>query len=403
MSDQPAYTSYGPSDMDRFLLLFRHAFASTAAGTRHYVETVGPENFRVMRRNGSAVAGLGLLDMKQYFGGRVVRCRGISAVMVEPGERGRGTGGRMMAAMLEETRAAGFPVSTLYPATRPLYAKAGYGTAGDRITYRLPFGVLRGLRSDLGPELMAPVVRSTLEDMQAERARRTNGLLARCELLWQRALDSAAKPLDTWLIPGAGGPEGYLTLGPKSSDRTLHVEDWAALTPRAGRAILAFLAGWHSQAQAVTWAGGPEDVLIHLMPEVGAAIASWEQWMLRITDVAGALTARGWPMGVRAGLTLDVNDPLLAGNGGRYRLEVEDGAATVERLSGHGSSPASGAGSGQSAAGISLGVDALATLYTGHLTPRTMADLGLLEARPAALDTAATLFAGPKPWLSDMF
>jgi hypothetical protein len=69
MSDHPVYTPFDPSDMDRFLLLFRQAFASTANGTRHYVETVGPENFRVMRRNGVAVAGLGLLDMQQYFGG----------------------------------------------------------------------------------------------------------------------------------------------------------------------------------------------------------------------------------------------------------------------------------------------------------------------------------------------
>lgn len=391
MPDQPAYAPFAASDMDRFLLLFRHAFASTAQGARHYVETVGPENFRAMRRNGAAVAGLGLLDMKQYFGGRGVPCRGISAVTVEPGERGRGTASRMMAAMLEETRAAGFPISTLYPATRPLYAKVGYASAGDRITYRLPFGVMRGLRPDPSPELMVPVLRSTLEIMQEKRARRTNGLLARCELLWQRALDSAAKPLDTWLIPGADGPEGYVTMGPKSPDRTLHVEDWAALTPRAGKAILGFLAGWHSQALAVTWAGGPEDMLIRLMPEVGATIASWEQWMLRVTDVAGALNARGWPTGIRAGLTFDVADPLLSGNGGRYRLEVDDGKAGVERLDGSGK------------ADITLGVDALATLYTGHLTPRTLANLELLHASEPALDTAAFLFAGPKPWLSDMF
>ena len=95
-----------------------------------------------------------------------------------------------------------------------------------------------------------------LAGIQAERARRTNGLLDRCELLWQRAMDSAAKPLDTWIIPGDAGPEGYLTMGPRSPDRTLHVEDWAALTPRAGRGILGFLAGWHSQASAITWAGG---------------------------------------------------------------------------------------------------------------------------------------------------
>src|SRR4051794_33021156 len=98
-------------------------------------------------------------------------------------------------------------------------------------------GPSRGVKSD-----------RLLERFQAERARRSNGLLERCELLWLRAMDSAAKPLDTWLIPGDAGPEGYLTIGPKSPDRTLHVEDWAVLTPRAGRALLGFVAGWHSQA-----------------------------------------------------------------------------------------------------------------------------------------------------------
>jgi predicted acetyltransferase len=132
-------------------------------------------------------------------------------------------------------------------------------------------------------------------------------------------------------------------------------------------------------------------MLIHLLPEVGAAIASWEQWMVRIVDVTGALTARGWPSGTGTGLTLNVTDPLLGGNGGRYRLEVADGAADVERLGETG------------AADLSLGVDALATLYTGHLTPQAMANLGLIEASAAGLATAAALFAGPRPWLSDMF
>jgi len=58
---------------------------------------------------------------------------------------------------------------------------------------------------------------------------------------------------------------------------------------------------------------------------------------------------------------------------------------------------------GTGATDISLGVNALATLYTGHLSPQAMAGLGLVEASAAGLATATTLFAGPRPWLSDMF
>ena len=109
--------------------------------------------------------------------------------------------------------------------------------------------------------------------------------------------------------------------------------------------------------------------------------------------VAGALAARGWPNGVRAELTLAVTDPLLPDNAGRYRVEVADGEASVERTGDAGSGPAD----------IELGVDALATLYSGHLGPGTLAGLGRLRASPEALATATTLFAGPRPWLADMF
>ena len=70
---------------------------------------------------------------------------------------------------------------------------------------------------------------------------------------------------------------------------------------------------------------------------------------------------------------------------------MADGKAEVERLSGAGT------------ADLSLGVNALATLYTGHLSPQAMAGLGLIEASATGLATATTLFAGPRPWLSDMF
>jgi predicted acetyltransferase len=391
MSSHLEYAPLQSSDLDRMPHLFRHAFASTADGVRHYMSIIGPDNFRVMRRAGVAVGTVALLDMGQYFGGRSVPCRGIAAVTIDPAERGRGTATRMMTAMLEEARADGLPISTLYAATQPLYAKVGYANAGTRMVYRVPLAMLRGQRPDPIPQLASATDSPLIAALQSEQARRTNGLLERGPLMWQRARGTSDRPFDTYLIPGDKGPEGYLTLGPKSPDRSLHVEDWAALTPRAAHAILAFLAGWHSQVNTVSWTGSPEDLLLHHLPEVGVTIASWEQWMLRVTDVAGALLARGWPLGVRTALTLNVTDPLLPDNAGSYRLEIEDGRANVERLA------------ATVAADLELGVDALATLYTGHVTPRVLADLGRIKATPQALATATTLFAGPRPWLADMF
>jgi len=393
MSADPEYDHYKPDEFGRLAVLYRHAFGIGEGRARQYVDSIGEGSFRVVRRAGTLVGAVAFLEMGHWFGGKLVPCRGIAGVAVEPAERGRGTATRMMAAAVEETRADGFPISSLYPATLPLYQRAGYAKAGDRMTYRLPLTVLHGLRPDpLLERAEDPADRTTIIRLQSERARRTNGLLERCNLLWERAIGSPERPCSTWFVPGADGPEGYVTVGARSDhDRSLQVQDWAALSPRAGRALLAFLGGWHSQVSTITWNGGPEDTLIHLLPEVGAGIASWEQWMLRITDVAGVLTARGWPPGLTMAVTLSVTDPLLATNNGRFRLEMAAGQATVERVGKSG------------AADLTLGIDALATLYTGHLAPRVMADLGMMEATPAGLAAAGMLFAGPRPWLPDTF
>lgn len=67
---------------------------------------------------------------------------------------------------------------------------------------------------------------------------------------------------------------------------------------------------------------------------------------------------------------------------------MADGRGTVEK-----------GGSGT----LKLDARALAALYTGYLTAQELVAAGMLQAPPEALAAAGLVFAGPRPWLPDMF
>src|SRR5204863_3657876 len=107
-----------------------------------WLNKAGRENVRVLREGREPIACLLLLPMGQFFGGRPVPTVGVAAVGVAPHLRGRGAAARVMSSALREIRAAGTPLSALYPATQVLYRKVGYEQAGGRFEITIPAGAL---------------------------------------------------------------------------------------------------------------------------------------------------------------------------------------------------------------------------------------------------------------------
>ncbi|MHC4859094.1 MAG: GNAT family N-acetyltransferase, partial [Planctomycetota bacterium] len=168
----------------------------------------------------------------------------------------------------------------------------------------------------------------------------------------------------------------------------LVVRDMAALTLAAWRRLFTLFADHRSLAKDVLWDGPSTDPRLALLPDVGWRVNDLERWMLRVTDVAGALTARGYPAGVEAEVGLEVEDDVIPENGGRYRLRVSDGAAEVRE---------------EEADGIRLHVRALAPLYTGLHTASDLKATGKLAGDDEAVAAADRIFAGPEPWMPDHF
>jgi predicted acetyltransferase len=389
---------YGPprgDGVERMAALVGAALHMAPDRMRDWIGLLGVENMRAVRLDGRVVAGLGLIWMGQWFGGVSVPVAGVTAVGVAPEQRGRDAGIGMLSAMLNEVRAAGVPLSTLYPATQTFYQRAGYERAGQRITYELPIDGIDAGETTREALPVAPGDDADLRRAYAERARQSSGHLDRPDWFWRLRLEPEGQMVQRFRVVHAGRTEGYVAYIQGSRGEPLTVSDLCVLTPEAGRRLLTLFSGYRSVVEHVTWSGGPLDPLVYLLAEPLTAgqknkvrVIRSLDWMLRIVDVAGALTARGYPPGLRAELHFDVRDEFLPANAGRYVLTVAGGQGEARR-----------GGQGR----IRLGVRELAALYTGFMAPAELQTLGALAGPPADLARAGSVFAGPRPWLPDMF
>ncbi|HET8727610.1 MAG TPA: GNAT family N-acetyltransferase [Alphaproteobacteria bacterium] len=389
MTDTLRYDRFGPDDAGAHDVLLRQAFSATPERNAAHRETFGPENVRVVRAGAELAAALTLIPMGQYYGGRSVACAGIAGLTVAPPFRGRGVSSFLLTEMFKEAKERGWWLATLYASTVPVYRKMGFEVAGREILYAADTDKLVAGRNP-APELRRaePGDLPMMQRLKAGEARIGAGMVDRPPALWQRKLEPFGRAVDAYFVCGPSGPEGYLAVAHEKHDR-LEVTDWCASTGRAAQQILATLAGHRSIYDRVAWSGGPADLLACHLPDKGWRIEDHDEWLTRIVDVEQALGRRGYPEGLTAELSLAVEDPLLPWNRGTFTLRVAAGRGTVTR--------------GDRASDLTLGIDALAPLYTGHFTPAFLGRAGRLDGPPTALATAALIFSGPAPWMDDHF
>ena len=378
-----------------FVALAARALSFEDADVDLWARREGQANMRVARVGDEVVGGLTVQRMGQWFGGRSVPMGGVRAVAVAPEHRGCGIASSLLRVALREMYEDGVALSALYPATQTVYRKSGYAPAGLRTGYRVPAGAIDvdGRKGRVRP--IEPEDFDAVAFAYTERAKRGAGLVDRNEWLWQRILDPPSWMQKTtgYVFEGGGGIEGYLFCANLPRDKQTHrfnlgLTDFVALTPQSGRCLLGFLAGYRSVVNDIEWFGAPVDpTMLLLSEEIGRATFRMD-WMLRLVDVEAALTARGYAPAVRGEVHLDVADDILPENEGRLILEVTGGGATV-RKGGRGS--------------VRVDVRSLATVYSGHLSPLALRSIGAIEGEETELATLGALFAGPAPWMPDMF
>lgn len=384
------YQPLQPGEEPTFFDTVGQALNFSGVPWQPYVERIGLENLRAIRRQGRIIGGLGVYRMGQWFGGRSVPCGGVSAVGIAPEVRGQGAAKFALTSLLQELHTDGTPIASLYPSTQRLYRSVGFEQAGSRCRYRLPLSFVNRNDRELP---MTPVPGDDCEPFLAianERARRTNGNLARTPGMWQRIRQHPDQKPYACLIGEVDDPEGYIFYrqAEEGPETRIVAADMAALTPAASRRLWTFLLDHRSIPTVVQWVGPPTEPLLGIPQECDYVPSEVLRWMLRIVNVPAALTERGYPPDVDATLHLDIIDELLPANHGRFVLRVHDGRGEV-----------SPGGNGD----LRSEIRGLAPLYSSFLAPDALRSIGWLDGDDAAMAIAARIFAGPEPWMPEMF
>ena len=282
-------------ELEQLGALIGQALFFPAEDMRSWILQLGARHFRVVRRNGRPIAGLGLIPMGHWFGGASVRTAGVTAVGVAPEHRGSGVGLFMMRRALEELQAAGTPLSSLYRATDAFYRRAGYERASTRTIYEIsPAAIgIRDYALDVVP--IGLEHEPELRRLYADRGRVSSGQIDRHEFTWVMLHHHEKRNPYRYLVTRGGRAEGYVAFAQAGRDDPIVVTDICAGTPEAGRRLWTLLADHRTMVEKIRWSGAPNDGLAFLLPEQSYTVHRRLNLMLRIVDVAKALAARGYP------------------------------------------------------------------------------------------------------------
>jgi predicted acetyltransferase len=340
-------------------------------------------------------------DMRQWWCGRAVPMAGVASVKVAPEDRGRGIARRLMAAVLDEVAARGYPLSALYPATMPLYRSLGWELAGARYIAVIPARSLRDLvppdpaaAPDPAADPAGPVYlrRATPDDAKTVLSviGRVHETARDCGPITWDATAVAGWLADPALYAYLCDDDGFLIYRWHDGSHALVVEGAEAVSASAQRAFWTHIGSHASIADQVYARVGPADAIWRLTRERDAKVDRRALWMLRVVDAPAAIAARGFPAAVALTVPLAITDDARPVNSGRWTLTVTGGRGVLEPEGVPASPP------------LTLGARGLAALYAG--TPViVLRQAGLATGGSPQDDAALDAAFGATAYMLDSF
>jgi len=351
-------------------------------------EHIGYERFRAVKRKEKILGGMGIIDMGQWFGGKIVRTGAVTSVGVAPEGRGLGVASVLVKESLSEMYESGIPVSTLLPSSTRVYRSFGYERSGVKITYEAKVQDMKVGKNKLDIIEITPSDREETYLLYNQRAKLNNGNLDRGSVLWDLILESKGRKIFHYIVKNENEIVGYVNFQQARSANHIRVRDMVALNSEAVKKLLNFFYDHRTIIDTISWNGPANDPIQLLMEEQKVEVADTRDWMLRIVDIKKALESRGYVKDIELSLTLNYEDSILPQNSGAWDINIYDGKCEVNK---------------SNLNGITLGPRGLAPLYTSYLNAYDIKNIGLLEGSDKDLSKASIIFSGPKPWFSDQF
>jgi predicted acetyltransferase len=325
---------------------------------------------------------------------------------VHPPYRRRGLLTAMMRHQLERVAEAGVPLAALWASESLIYGRFGYGPATGRAVLsgtnrRLAFlpGVgTDGSTDEVTREQFLAVAPDLHRSMQPERP----GSMVRDALVWELALfdleftrRGSSEIHYVLHYDASGTPDGFATYRFKEKfdeepEGQVQVKELWAEDPSAYTGLWRYLLDLDLARTFQWWNAATDEPLRHLVADARAVqTAITDSLYVRVVDVVAALTAREYAAAVD--LVLELDDPVLPGNTGRWRLRTDGPTTEVTRV--------------DDAPDLSMGILELGTAYLGGVP---LSDLHrvrrVTEYTPGAVAAASTAFGwGRGPWCPDSF
>lgn len=333
---------------------------------------------------------------------RTVPMWAISAVTVSPTHRRRGIARAMLLGELRAARDAGVPMAGLTVSEATIYGRWGFSPAVytsdwsiDTRRARWIGPVPQGRLDFVEQEEMPAILGAVYERTRLRRGGRIEGWPG----LWVRTAglrpgaEDAAKMRAVVYRGDDGAERGILvySLTERADDHSAHELAVRALFADGADAEAALwrFAIEHDLVATVTASLRPVDDPVRWMvsDQRAARVSVTDHHWLRILDVPAALSARSWA--ADDSLVIRVDDP-LGFAGGTWRLGTEGGELREAEAT-------------DAASDVSLGVDALASLYLGGVSAAVLAAAGRLTAEPDVVRRLDALFRAAEPPLLDIW
>lgn len=330
-------------------------------------------------------------------GGKRLPLAAVTGVGVRADRTRRGVLSQLMRTQLTDFAERGVPVATLYASEGPIYGRFGYGMSTVAQDYRIePRRAVLRPEVPTGGEIELLRLDAALERLPAlyeSLPRSRPGTMTRPAYWWpgfERHARQADTPPVTIVHHGPNGPDGFAVYGvDRRSWRdpsTLDVFSLHAGSDEAFAGLWRYLLGV-DLVDHIAAHGRPADeptALLFTDPRAVEITGGGDDLWLRLVDVEAALSAReydGEPV------VLEVADPVLETNSGRYRVSP----AGVTRT--------------EQPAQLRLGAGALAMLYFGTWRTSALVTAGRVQVGDAAApERADRLFATRRPaWCGTHF
>lgn len=276
-----------------------------------------------------------------WHGRRVPTC-GIAGVTVAPERRGAGLLQPLFEAALGAAAERGEVLSTLYPTANGIYRSLGYEVVTSLDTVEVATAELSGVR----PPTVTRTRRARVEDVPAVRAlydrwaAAQNGPLTRtgprfattdAELLDEATAVSLAVDADDQVVGYATWDRGA-DYDPATS--VLEVHDLLAASLDGYRALWRMFGSFSSVAGRARLSSSGHDPARLVLPSATWRVVARHPYMLRVSDLAGALTVAAPTLPGLGDIEIDLavaGDRLGRADGG-FRITVSNGTATCGRV-----------------------------------------------------------------------